>query len=585
MAASRRIAISAGSLAVTLGALDTYVVVTIISDIMRDVGIGINQIQKVTPIVTVYLLGYIAAMPLLGRASDRFGRKLLLQCSLAGFAIGSVITALSTDLNILVVGRLIQGIASGALLPVTLALAADLWAARNRAAVLGGVGAAQELGSVLGPIYGIALVALFNHWQSVFWVNVPLTVIAMVLIHFSLPARDPESKEKVDVVGGVLLAIALGLATFGLYNPAPDGKQVLPSYGLPLVIAAVVVAVAFFVWEKFARTRLIEPTGVHFRPFLAALGASLVAGAALMVTLVNVELFGQGVLDQDQNQAAFLLLRFLIALPIGAVLGGWIATKIGDRIVTFAGLLIAAGGYYLVSKWTDTVLSDHHFGVLPTLDTDLLIAGFGLGLVIGPLTSATLRVVPSAQHGIASAAVVVARMIGMLIGIAALSAWGLYRFNQYLQERLAALPAPAADTPGGMLVAQGARLRTATIQAYVMQYGEIFMITAVVCVVGARLGLLIAARNEHAEEPTDLDPPADEPVARAVRQHSAGSPADDTATSSFEAATQKFEATTQQFEASTQQFETHQFETQQIPSQDSDQTTRMQRPPGRNRSV
>ena len=146
---------------------------------------------------------------------------------------------MSTDLDILVVGRLIQGIASGALLPVTLALAADLWSSRNRAAVLGGVGAAQEFGSVIGPMYGIAMVALFNHWQSVFWVNVPLALLAMVMIQFSLPSQPKaENKEKVDVVGGLLLAIALGLATFGLYNPAPDGKQVLPSYGLPLLIGA-----------------------------------------------------------------------------------------------------------------------------------------------------------------------------------------------------------------------------------------------------------------------------------------------------------------------------------------------------------
>src|SRR5208283_2119592 len=126
--AGRRVAISAGSLAVLLGALDAYVVVTIMRDIMNDVHIPINQLQRITWIVTMYLLGYIAAMPLLGRASDRFGRKLLLQVSLATFLIGSVITALSTDLDVLVVGRTIQGVASGALLPVTLALGADLWA-------------------------------------------------------------------------------------------------------------------------------------------------------------------------------------------------------------------------------------------------------------------------------------------------------------------------------------------------------------------------------------------------------------------------------------------------------------------------
>jgi hypothetical protein len=172
--------------------------------------------------------------------------------------------------------------------------------------------------------------------------------------------------------------------------------------------------------------------------------------------------------------------------------------------VTFIGMLIAAGGYWLISMWpVDLLTAKHDLGIisLPMLDTDLAIAGFGLGLVIGPLTSATLRVVPTAQHGIASAAVVVARMIGMLVGIASLSAWGLYRFNQYLQERLAALPPPTADTPGGVLIAQGARLRTATIEAYTMQYGEIFGITAIVCVVGALLGLLISRHHEHADEP------------------------------------------------------------------------------------
>nr|ABP46197.1 major facilitator superfamily MFS_1 [Mycolicibacterium gilvum PYR-GCK] len=496
-ATNRLIAISAGSLAVILGALDTYVVVTIMVDIMSDVGIGINEIQRVTPIITGYLLGYIAAMPLLGRASDRFGRKMLIQVSLAGFALGSVVTAMSTDLDILVLGRVIQGTASGALLPVTLALAADLWAARNRAAVLGWVGAAQELGSVLGPIYGISLVWLFHHWQSVFWVNVPLALVAMVMIHFSLPGRmETEVPQKIDVVGGLLLAVALGLAVIGLYNPKPDGKEVLPSWGVPVLIAALIAAVAFFVWEKFARTRLLDPKGVRFRPFLAALGASLAAGAALMVTLVNVELFAQGVLGKDQIEAAFLLLWFLAALPVGALLGGWLATRVGDRIIAFAGLLIAAGGYLLISHWPADVLEARHsigFLSLPVLGTDLIITGFGLGLVIGPLTSATLRVVPSAQHGIASAAVVVSRMIGMLIGIAALSAWGLYRFNQHL----ASLPASAGgDSLAERLAAEANRVR----EAYVLQYAEIFTITAVVCVVGAVLGLLIAARDTHAEE-------------------------------------------------------------------------------------
>ena len=194
-----------------------------------------------------------------------------------------------------------------------------------------------------------------------FWINVPLTLIAMVMIQFSLPSRErTEEPERIDLVGGLLLAVALGLAVIGLYNPSPDGKQVLPSYGLPLVLGAVVAAVAFVIWERFSRTRLIDPAGVRFVPFLSALGASLSAGAALMVTLVDVELFGQGVLQMDQNQAAGLLLWFLIALPIGAVLGGWIATRVGDRAMIFVGLLIAAYGYWLIHYWREDVMDHRH---------------------------------------------------------------------------------------------------------------------------------------------------------------------------------------------------------------------------------
>jgi MFS family permease len=322
----------------------------------------------------------------------------------------------------------------------------------------------------------------------------------MAMIQFSLPSHDrADEPERIDVVGGLLLALALGLAVIGLYNPQPDGKQVLPSYGLPLVIGAVITAVVFVVWERFSRTRLIDPVGVHFRPFLAALGASLTAGAALMVTLVDVELFGQGVLQMDQTQAAGLLLWFLIALPIGAVLGGWIATRVGDRAMVFIGLLIAAYGYWLIHFWRQDVMEHRHniFGLfsVPVLHADLLVAGLGLGLVIGPLSSAALRVVPAAQHGIASAAVVVARMTGMLIGVAALTAWGFYRFNQILAGLTAAIP------PNASLLERVAAQGSMYLKAFALMYGDIFTVTVGICVVGALLGLLLGGRKEHAEEP------------------------------------------------------------------------------------
>src|SRR4029079_17575886 len=242
----------------------------------------------------------------------------------------------------------------------------------------------------------------------------------------------------------------------------------------------------------------------------------------------------------------------LDALPMGAPLGGWIPTRIGARAVACLGLLIAAGGYYLIAQWPVDLLAARHdlgFVHLPVLDTDLAIAGLGLGLVIGPLTSATLRVVPSAQHGIASAAVVVARMIGMLVGIAALSAWGLYRFNQHRQS----LPrSQGGNTLAERLAAEAARYR----EAYVLQYGEIFVITAIVCAVGDILGLLSSGRHEHAAEPVPA-PSADVPEVE-----------DDAPTEVFEAPTRAFDAPTRA-----------------IPARDADQTVRIQRPPaGRHRS-
>ncbi|MEV6967744.1 MFS transporter [Hamadaea sp. NPDC051192] len=509
-----RLTLGAGGLAVLLGALDAYVLVSLLTAVVTDLDIPINHLERATPVITGYLLGYVAGMPLLGRLSDRYGRRVVILACLGAFALGSVATASATGIVQLVAGRGLQGLAGGALLPVTMALAADVFGDRRRAAALGWVGAAQELGAVLGPLFGAAVGGWLG-WRGIFWLNLPLAALCALAVWFALPARDSAlpnhhdalpardstlsaqddapagdrttERPRVDVVGGVLLAIALGLLVAGLYNPEPE-HQVLPSWGLPTLGAGVLALIGFAVWESRANVMLVDLTGVRRTPFFGSLLASLCAGAALLVTLVDVQLVAQTVFGKSAWDGTLLLTRFLVALPVGAVLGGLLLRFAGERVLTVLGLLLSAGAYLLIAGWPADALTARHPLGLPRVDTDLVLAGLSLGLVIAPLSAVVLRVVPAAQRGVASAALVVARMIGMLLGVAALSAWGFHRFRELTATLNTPLPFGVSEEDFQRQMTAYEQALRAALQT---EYREIFLATAVICVVGAIGGLLL----------------------------------------------------------------------------------------------
>src|SRR4051812_7800235 len=150
---------------------------------MTSVGLAVDELQRAAPIVSGFLLGYVAVLPLIGRIADLRGRVPVLVASLVVFALGSLVTAAAYDLPSMVTGRFLQGVGGGGLVPATLALVADLYPPARRGMPLGVVGAVQEVGSVLGPLYGAAVLAL-TEWEAIFVINmVAAVVLAVVLRH------------------------------------------------------------------------------------------------------------------------------------------------------------------------------------------------------------------------------------------------------------------------------------------------------------------------------------------------------------------------------------------------------------------
>ena len=468
-----------------VAALDAYLVVTLLPAMLTDAGLTIERFEQATPIVTGFLCGYVVAMPLLGAYSDVRGRAPVYALCIAVFAAGSVVTATAGALPWLVAGRVLQGLGGGGLVPLTLALAADLYEHRARTLALGAVSGLQEAGSVLGPIYGATLASAapaVGGWRFVFWLNVPLAAIcaAGLLIASrdratgTTPLRRAELARTFDWKSAGVLALGLGLLVVALY---PDDPAHRATNGLfiPLGILSLLV-LALFAWRQLhAPEPLIPDTLLRSSRFAGVAGANVLIGAALMVALLDVPILGRLVFNLDQLAAGLLLTQFLVGVPIGAIIGGFLAGRIGERLTAVVGTLLAAAAFFQMSTWPATELAVR-VGPFRSADLALALCGLGFGIVIAPLAATVLQLTQSRYHGLASSLVVLARVLGMLVGLSALTAFGLFRFRQILGT-------PRFTEPD--LRARLEHLDRLVAAAFLQEYREIFTIAAGLCILAA----------------------------------------------------------------------------------------------------
>ncbi len=400
---------------VFIAADDQTVVVTVLPQIIIDMKIGPYELDRAAWTITGYLLGYVAAMPLIGRLSDVWGHRRLFIISMVVFMAGSAAVALTSDLSWLVATRVFQAIGAGALVPISIAIVGDLFPSKRRGVPLGIMGASVEAGGVIGPLWGGIMIRYLD-WQWVFWINIPLGAAVLVGVILLLKP-SPRYKAKIDYLGGGLITLSLAMLTLGL-------ARINTSDPLMVIYLAVSVAslVLFVVRQRVTLEPLYPLSMFRTWAFDAANATHLLVGGSLIIVMVTIPLMANTVMELSPLEGGLRLMRLTAAIPVGALLGGIACQKLDYRIPTVVGLALAALGLLFMSRWTLEIAD-------PAMTVHLVIAGSGFGLVIAPIALAAINSVRESDRGAAAALITAMRMIGMTIGLAALTAWGSGQFQ------------------------------------------------------------------------------------------------------------------------------------------------------------
>lgn len=392
-----------------LVAIDSTIVATAVPSIVSDIG-GFSNFPW---LFSAYLLAQAVSVPIYGKLSDMAGRKPIILTGIGLFLLGSVLCGVAWSMPSLIAFRALQGLGAGAVLPVSITIAGDIYSLEERAKVQGYLASVWAISSVVGPSLGGVFSAL-GIWRGIFLVNVPLCLLAGWMLVRTLHENVERARHKVDYAGAVLLAGSLGLLILG----ALQGGQAWPwnspvSYGI-FIVGAVLLA-AFLLVERRAAEPIL-PSWVVSRRLLATTAMVSFGVGAVMIGLTSyVPTFLEGALSSSPLVAGLALAALTLGWPLSASQAGKFYLRIGFKATALIGVAVAVAGLLILS-----LTSGAPNVVLIALSC--FVVGLGLGLLATPTLISAQSSVPWHERGVVTSTNMFARSIGSALGVAVFGA-------------------------------------------------------------------------------------------------------------------------------------------------------------------
>jgi len=422
-------------LGVLLSALDQTIVGTSLPQIIANIG-GFEHLAWV---FTAYMLSSVVMIPIAGKLSDLYGRRIVFLSGMIIFLAGSALCGTATDIFQLIAYRGVQGIGGGIIFPVALATVADIYAPSERGKVQGAIGAAFGFASVVGPFLGgwivdNVFVLGISSWRWIFYINLPVGVAAISVVALNFPKHVYKDTLPMDFAGiGTLstgLVALLLITAWGGETYAWNSVQI---YGLALLSAAALIC--FVVVELRARDPIIPPHLFKEPIFTVSAIAVLVTGVCMFGMIYFIPTYMQGVVGISATYSGAVLLPLSLVMVLGSFTSGVLLNRVGYKPFALVGCLMTASGLYLLAQ----------LGTSPPIwlaVAEMMYLGAGIGFMLQTYIVATQNAVDKKQVGVATSTLMLLRQLGATLGVTAL---GVVLNDRLASELPQHVPAPALN--------------------------------------------------------------------------------------------------------------------------------------------